>query len=217
VGVLAQREGRGGAGSPTPRRPQDATIGRGPVLPARGLLDALQLPECLLAELDLHLAAELSQRFDQPAGAVIGAGASEVDRVQLLGGWREVPIPASRRAPGWMRWHGDRVGVAVRCRWRSARALGQARDHGRDREHQPAGGPLVSGARLPQPAAQDDRQGSSPAMFLETTARTGNYDWKLRFKLETGLSGDSSAWRRWRSARNSRPLVPVDQSRAAKS
>jgi hypothetical protein len=25
---------------------------------------------------------------------------------------------------------------------------------------------------------------------LETTLRTGNYDWKLRFTLETGLSGN---------------------------
>lgn len=52
---------------------------------------------------------------------------------------------------------------------------------------------------------------------LETTARTGNYDWKLPFKLETKLVGNRSAVSCSRSWTKSRPFVVVDHSRAAKS
>jgi hypothetical protein len=54
------------------------------------LLDALEFAERLLVELHPHWMPAVAERFDQPACMVVGAGARELGRVQLV-----VRVPAA--------------------------------------------------------------------------------------------------------------------------
>jgi hypothetical protein len=80
----------GWAGSPTSTRPLGREPREGPALPTGGLLDALEIAERVLAELDPRWMLAVAERFDQAACVVVGAGARQLDRVELL-----VRVPAA--------------------------------------------------------------------------------------------------------------------------